>query len=193
MWNRTKVYENTTAKNEEDDHEDHIKVRTGGFPSNLQNESQNLHLQPEGSSSLPYNSTNMSIKRNQLPYSRPIPQNREELLESIGRDREVLGAYFQRLTSQREEPTAPDVAPPAPNSPAPHRNSYDLFFESACISVKGLPPKLAAEAKSRISQIITEFEIRAISELEAQQERQMQAQPRIDNASGIVYEFRPCS
>nr|XP_017007634.2 uncharacterized protein LOC108064559 [Drosophila takahashii] len=173
MWNRPKVYENRTAKNEENDQEEASYVK------------EEDHIKPERSSSLRLNNTNMSIKRSQLPYSRPIPQNREELLQSIGRDREVLGAYFQRLTSQREDAKSPDVAPP--NPPAPQRNSYDLFFESACISVKGLPPKLAAEAKSRISQIITEFEIRAISELEAQQER------RMDNASGIVYEFRPCS
>ncbi|XP_016944340.2 protein suppressor of variegation 3-7 [Drosophila suzukii] len=170
MWNRADVYERETTQNEENEQEDMKHGR---------------------SSSLHTNSIYMASRRSQLPYSRPIPQNRQELLDSIGRDREVLGAYFQRLTSQREEATSSDLA--SPNPPALQRNSYDLFFESACISVKGLPPKLAAEAKSRISQIITEFEIRAISEMEAQQERQMQAQPRVDSAKGIVYEFRPCS
>jgi len=80
------------------------------------------------------------------------------------------------------------------------RDSYDLFFESACISIKSLPPKLAAEAKSRISQIITEFELRAISEEEEKQQQQQQQQQLVktvrvseskDASSGIVYEFQP--
>ncbi|XP_037730158.1 protein suppressor of variegation 3-7 [Drosophila subpulchrella] len=179
MWNRAKMYEKAPKQNEENEQEETVYGK------------EEDHMKYGRSSSLFINSIYMASRRSQPPYSRPIPQNRQELLESIGRDREVLGAYFQRLTSQRGEVTSSDLA--SPNPPALQRNSYDLFFESACISVKGLPPKLAAEAKSRISQIITEFEIRAISEMEAQQERQMQAQPRVDNATGIVYEFRPCS
>uniref|UniRef100_A0A6P4FEQ0 Uncharacterized protein LOC108048057 n=1 Tax=Drosophila rhopaloa TaxID=1041015 RepID=A0A6P4FEQ0_DRORH len=176
MWNTSKVYEKNTAKNEECGEEEAAYIK------------EEDNLKPERTSSLLINRIHMSLRQNQLPYSKPIPQNREELLQSIGRDREVLGAYFQKLSSQQ----SPAPSPPAPNPPIPQRNSYDLFFESACVSVKGLPPKLAAEAKSRISQIITEFEIRAISEIEAQQERQMQNQTRRDGASEIVYEFRPC-
>lgn len=74
------------------------------------------------------------------------------------------------------------------------RDSYDLFFESACISIKSLPPKLAAEAKSRISQIITEFELRAISEEEAQQiaqNRRVKNEALVEPSSEIVYEFQP--
>ncbi|XP_016960965.1 uncharacterized protein LOC108031769 [Drosophila biarmipes] len=179
MWIRPKLYKKRTTKNEENEQEETAYVKKEDY------------MKCGRTKSLLTNSITISPRRNQLAYSMPIPQNRQELLQSIGRDREVLGAYFQKLSSQRETSTSPDAAPP--NPPAPQRNSYDLFFESACISVKGLPPKLAAEAKSRISQIITEFEIRAISEMEAQQERQMQTQPRVDGATGIVYEFRPCS
>ncbi|XP_052859251.1 protein suppressor of variegation 3-7 [Drosophila gunungcola] len=174
MWNNSKVCEKNNTKSEEDEEEEPSYVK-----------------EPEATSSLLIKRNNMSLRRNQLLVSKPIPQNRQELLQNIGRDREILGAYFQRLASQ-SAPKTPAPAP-APAPPAPQRNSYDLFFESACVSVKGLPPKLAAEAKSRISQIITEFEIRAISEMEAQQERQMQKQPyRSGDASGILYEFRPC-
>ncbi|KAH8374902.1 hypothetical protein KR200_008559 [Drosophila serrata] len=164
----------------------------------------------------------MSLKRNQLRCSKPPPQNRQELLESIERDRGVLGAYLQKLNSQQEEiSTFPVSAPPAapalstphaspalsvphpppplstlPAPPVPQRCSYDLFFESACITVKNLPPKLAAEAKSRISQIITEFEIRAI-EMEAMQQQQqtkdiLKGDTLEDDKSKIVYEFHPC-
>lgn len=51
----------------------------------------------------------------------------------------------------------------------PPKDSFDLFFESAAASVKSLPPKLAAELKSRVSQILSEFELRAICEKEAQE------------------------
>ncbi|KAH8264561.1 hypothetical protein KR038_010174, partial [Drosophila bunnanda] len=161
----------------------------------------------------------MSLKRNQLRCSKPPPQNRQELLESIERDRGVLGAYLHKLNSQQDDintfpasaapvlpplnappplpvPQAPPAmsAPPAP--PVPQRCSYDLFFESACITVKNLPPKLAAEAKSRISQIITEFEIRAIEMETMQQQRQtmgrLASDTLVDDKSKIVYEFRPC-
>ncbi|KAH8383235.1 hypothetical protein KR009_007539, partial [Drosophila setifemur] len=154
-----------------------------------------FHLQPKTQS------LNMVSKRNYLPYTKPLAKNKQELLQHIERHRQVLGAYCQRLSQQREEDSAAaapanDAAPPV--APAPQRNSYDLFFESACISVKSLPPKLAAEAKSRISQIITEFEIRAISQEEEQLAAQRNRQQRltgesiVDDATGIVYEFHPC-
>ncbi|EDW24543.1 GL24206 [Drosophila persimilis] len=121
----------------------------------------------------------MPLKRQFLPYMKPAPQNREELLQSITHNREQLAAFFQKVSpvGGQTDYTAAAVPTSISESPAPveQRNSYDLFFESACISVKGLPPKLAAEAKSRISQIITEFEIRAISEEEAKVEAQTRA------------------
>ncbi|XP_017058605.1 uncharacterized protein LOC108099541 [Drosophila ficusphila] len=152
-------------------------------------------IKPERMSSLLNKRIGPPFRRNQQPYMRTIPQNRQVLLQNIRRDREVLGAYLKRLTRQREGTTAPATATaaPNPNPSASQSNSYDLFFESACITVKGLPPKLAAEAKSRISQIITEFEIRAISDMEAKKEGQWQGQSRMKDASGIIYEFRPCS
>ncbi|XP_060646752.1 protein suppressor of variegation 3-7 [Drosophila nasuta] len=134
--------------------------------------------------------------------------NREELLASIKRDRTILNAYFQELATrnsqaalQKEKLTNIGTTKVAA---VRHRDSYDLFFESACISIKSLPPKLGAEAKSRISQIITEFEIRAISEQEAQQEKEKEKQqiaktvrvsnePLVDPSSGIVYEFQAYS
>ncbi|XP_017088724.2 protein suppressor of variegation 3-7 [Drosophila bipectinata] len=145
-----------------------------------------------------WNRFNTVWKRKDLFYEKPMPQTRQELLQSIGEQREVLGAYFQRLKEQKTETKA--IAAAAINSPpvaaipvTPARNSYDLFFESACISVKSLPPKLAAEAKSRISQIITEFEIRAISQQEELQAAAQQGrQHRLDEAAGVVYEFHPC-
>ncbi|XP_043654315.1 protein suppressor of variegation 3-7 isoform X2 [Drosophila teissieri] len=180
MWSTSNAYEKTTSENGDNEvHEaNYIKEED--------------HIESERKSSLLIKRNNIALRRNQLPYSRPMPQNRQELVKSIEQDRELLAAYFKRLSSQREEVSLPDAAPPAADPPVPQRNSYDLFFESACISVKGLPPKLAAEAKSRISQIITEFEIRAISEME-EQERRMRVQTRMDSASGLVYEFRPCS
>ncbi|XP_064551041.1 protein suppressor of variegation 3-7-like [Drosophila montana] len=126
--------------------------------------------------------------------------NREELLQSIVRDRTLLNDYFQSLATKeslQKESSTITITPKA--VPLQQRDSYDLFFESACISIKSLPPKLAAEAKSRISQIITEFELRAISEQEAQQEKEKQQiaktvrvsnEQSMDSSSGIVYEFQ---
>ncbi|EDV93223.1 uncharacterized protein LOC6563028 [Drosophila grimshawi] len=47
------------------------------------------------------------------------------------------------------------------------RDSFDLFFDSICATVKGLPPKLATEGKIRVMQLIGELELRAINEREA--------------------------
>lgn len=52
--------------------------------------------------------------------------------------------------------------------PPPAKDSFDLFFESISATVKSFPPKLAAELKGRVSQLITEFELRSICEKEAQ-------------------------
>lgn len=131
-------------------------------------------------------------------------RNCEELLKSITRERALLNSYFQDLAAKEPQSTSRkdvlsnNLSPKATS--IQKRDSYDLFFESACISIKSLPPKLAAEAKSRISQIITEFELRAISEEEAQQEKEKQqivktvrvtTDPLMDPSSEIVYEFQP--
>lgn len=63
---------------------------------------------------------------------------------------------------------------PQPTPPQPKKDHFDLFFEAISASVKNLPPKLAAEVKSRVSQVIAEFELRAICEREAQQKAQQQ-------------------
>ncbi|EDV43341.2 uncharacterized protein Dana_GF18442, isoform A [Drosophila ananassae] len=137
-------------------------------------------------------------KRKDLLNEKQMPQTRQELLQSIGEQREILGAYFQRLNEQKAETSTSSATAIGSSSATsipvtPPRNSYDLFFESACISVKSLPPKLAAEAKSRISQIITEFEIRAISQQEERQAAAQQGrQHRLDETAGVVYEFHPC-
>lgn len=50
------------------------------------------------------------------------------------------------------------------NSPPREKNHVDLFFESVSSSVKALSPKLVAEAKMRVSQLICELELRALNE-----------------------------
>ncbi|XP_030370075.1 uncharacterized protein LOC115620795 [Scaptodrosophila lebanonensis] len=137
-----------------------------------------------------------------------LPATRKALLQIIGRDRQRLSAYFQALGPQTSAPAKKERQPVATTTPAPtsglSRDSYDLFFESACASIKSLPPKLAAEAKSRISQIITEFELRAINEEEALQAKQKgsstkYAEPivvsndQMDDESEIVYKFQAYS
>lgn len=54
-------------------------------------------------------------------------------------------------------------------TPPEKKDSFDMFFYAISSSVKSLPPKLAAEVKSRISQVIAEFELRSICEQEAQE------------------------
>ncbi|XP_030558827.1 uncharacterized protein LOC115761254 [Drosophila novamexicana] len=60
--------------------------------------------------------------------------------------------------------------------PAP-RDSLDLFFDSICATVKGLPPKLATEGKIRVMQLIGELELRAINERDAPPATQATATP----------------
>jgi len=49
-------------------------------------------------------------------------------------------------------------------APLKQKNHIDLFFESVSSSVKALTPKLIAEAKMRVSQLICELELRALTE-----------------------------
>lgn len=60
-------------------------------------------------------------------------------------------------------------------SSTPKKDSFDLFFDSISATVKNLPPKLAAEVKSKVSQVIAEFELRAICEKEAQEKAKQSA------------------
>lgn len=138
----------------------------------------------------------MSPKR-VIMKSKPV-LNRDELLQKIIRDRKLLNTYCQDVATRDAVSSSPSSSSNRNNvvksAPIMQRDSYDLFFESACISIKSLPPKLAAEAKSRISQIITEFELRAISEEEAQQiaqNRRVKNEALVEPSSGIVYEFQP--
>lgn len=52
--------------------------------------------------------------------------------------------------------------------PPPKKDRFDMFFDAISATVKTLPPKLAAEVKSKVSQVVAEFELRAICEEEAQ-------------------------
>ncbi|KAH8273130.1 hypothetical protein KR018_005922, partial [Drosophila ironensis] len=60
------------------------------------------------------------------------------------------------------------------------RDSLELFFDSICATVKGLPPKLATEGKIRVMQLIGELELRALSE---QEEHSIQGQSEVLTAS----------
>ncbi|XP_013097461.1 protein suppressor of variegation 3-7 [Stomoxys calcitrans] len=56
------------------------------------------------------------------------------------------------------------------SSPPREKNHVDLFFESVSSSVKALSPKLIAEAKMRVSQLICELELRALTENDVHQQ-----------------------
>ncbi|KAH8318915.1 hypothetical protein KR074_011956, partial [Drosophila pseudoananassae] len=77
-----------------------------------------------------------------------IHQDKNELMESF---RELMGSQAQVQH------------PPAP-APSKERNHVDLFFESVSSSVKALSPKLIAEAKMRVSQLICELELRGLTD-----------------------------
>ncbi|KAH8288731.1 hypothetical protein KR054_008824, partial [Drosophila jambulina] len=74
-----------------------------------------------------------------------IHQDKNELMESF---RELMGCQ-------------PTVHLPPPQK---EKNHVDLFFESVSSSVKALSPKLIAEAKMRVSQLICELELRGLKE-----------------------------
>ncbi|XP_075149080.1 uncharacterized protein LOC142223125 [Haematobia irritans] len=59
------------------------------------------------------------------------------------------------------------------SSPPREKNHVDLFFESVSSSVKALSPKLIAEAKMRVSQLICELELRALTENDVHQQSTM--------------------
>ncbi|KAH8278592.1 hypothetical protein KR018_005712, partial [Drosophila ironensis] len=75
-----------------------------------------------------------------------IHQDKTELMESF---RELMGSQAPQALLQ---------------PPARDRNHVDLFFESVSSSVKALSPRLIAEAKMRVSQVICELELRGLKE-----------------------------
>lgn len=74
-----------------------------------------------------------------------IQKDKSELMDSF---KELMGASTPHLSPPRE------------------KNHVDLFFESVSSSVKALSPKLIAETKMRVSQLICELELRALTESE---------------------------
>ncbi|KAM7360262.1 uncharacterized protein ACRADG_004430 [Cochliomyia hominivorax] len=77
-------------------------------------------------------------------------------LMQIQKDKNELMDSFKELMSS----SAPHLSPPR------EKNHVDLFFESVSSSVKALSPKLIAETKMRVSQLICELELRALTENE---------------------------
>lgn len=73
-----------------------------------------------------------------------IQQDKNDLMESF---RDLIGIQM-----------------PHPPPPPKEKNHVDLFFESVSSSVKALSPKLVAEAKMRVSQLICELELRALKD-----------------------------
>ncbi|XP_017082709.2 protein suppressor of variegation 3-7 [Drosophila eugracilis] len=99
----------------------------------------------ESSPSLPRRSESSSATSNQdgLKLLMQIHQDKNDLMDSF---RELMGS--QRLHTP----------------PPKEKNHVDLFFESVSSSVKALSPKLVAEAKMRVSQLICELELRGLRE-----------------------------
>ncbi|KAM8702972.1 hypothetical protein ACLKA7_005333 [Drosophila subpalustris] len=89
--------------------------------------------------------------------STPASSNRKEglkLLMQIQQDKNELMESFREL-----------IGVQLPHAPPPRdKNHVDLFFESVSSSVKALSPKLVAEAKMRVSQLICELELRALND-----------------------------
>lgn len=83
-----------------------------------------------------------SSNKDGLKLLMQIHQDKNELMESF---RELMGT--QLTHNQPKE-----------------KNHVDLFFESVSSSVKALSPKLIAEAKMRVSQLICELELRGLKD-----------------------------
>ena len=97
------------------------------------------------------------IKVTAIPQAQSQPETeRMQLLMQIQKDKNDLMDSFKELmnTNSFVSTTAKD------------RNHVDLFFESVSSSVKALTPKLVAEAKMRVSQLICELELRALTDTE---------------------------
>lgn len=116
-------------------------------PKQELSETEAISKTEETANSQPRPSTSASNQEG-LKLLLQIHQDKNELMESF---RELMGsqAHVQHL--------------PAP-TPAKEKNHVDLFFESVSSSVKALSPKLIAEAKMRVSQLICELELRGLTD-----------------------------
>ncbi|XP_004533610.1 protein suppressor of variegation 3-7 [Ceratitis capitata] len=83
-----------------------------------------------------------------------VRKERMKLLMQIQKDKNDLMDSFRELMGPQQQ------------SPKIEKNHVDLFFESVSSSVKALSPKLIAETKMRVSQLICELELRALTENE---------------------------
>ncbi|KAH8374901.1 hypothetical protein KR200_008560, partial [Drosophila serrata] len=79
-----------------------------------------------------------------------------KLLMQIHQDKNELMESFRELMGSQSTVHLPP--------PPKEKNHVDLFFESVSSSVKALSPKLIAEAKMRVSQLICELELRGLKE-----------------------------
>ncbi|EDV54162.1 protein suppressor of variegation 3-7 [Drosophila erecta] len=102
-------------------------------------------IEPSSSHANRSDCSSSASKQEGIKLLMQIHQDKNELMESF---RELMG-------SQR---TLNHTPPPK------EKNHVDLFFESVSSSVKALSPKLVAEAKMRVSQLICELELRGLSE-----------------------------
>ncbi|XP_017861889.1 PREDICTED: protein suppressor of variegation 3-7 [Drosophila arizonae] len=98
--------------------------------------------------SVPSRNANSSSNKEGLKLLMQIQQDKNELMESF---RELIGVQL-------------------PHPPLREKNHVDLFFESVSSSVKALSPKLIAEAKMRVSQLICELELRGLRDNDEQGE-----------------------
>ncbi|XP_067628059.1 protein suppressor of variegation 3-7-like [Eurosta solidaginis] len=90
------------------------------------------------------------------PKKGGVKKERMKLLMQIQKDKNDLMDSFREL-----------MGGPSQQSPPKEKNHVDLFFESVSSSVKALSPKLIAETKMRVSQLICELELRALTENES--------------------------
>ncbi|KAH8264562.1 hypothetical protein KR038_010176, partial [Drosophila bunnanda] len=100
---------------------------------------------PDAANSIPRCSESTSSNQEGVKLLMQIHQDKNELMES-----------FRELMSSQ---SAVHIPPPPKE-----KNHVDLFFESVSSSVKALSPKLIAEAKMRVSQLICELELRGLKE-----------------------------
>ncbi|KAH8346656.1 hypothetical protein KR084_007594, partial [Drosophila pseudotakahashii] len=108
-------------------------------------ESTTKIAEPTSSQTKRSDSSSAASNQEGLKLLLQIHQDKNELMDSF---RELMG-------SQR----TPNHTPPPKE-----KNHVDLFFESVSSSVKALSPKLVAEAKMRVSQLICELELRGLKE-----------------------------
>ncbi|SPP87728.1 protein suppressor of variegation 3-7 [Drosophila guanche] len=124
-------------------------------------ESHSGNLPPEAATL----GTESSTTTNHTKCTSPSNQEGLKLLMQIHQDKNELMESFRELMGSNQS-----TQPPPPKE----KNHVDLFFESVSSSVKALSPKLIAEAKMRVSQVICELELRGLKD---------------DSASGGVIEM----